>query len=250
MDSGKLMHDICVLVTRPKRQAYSLCELIHKQGGKTMLLPTIEIIDPLDKGEMIANIHNISYFDIAIFVSANATHKVAVHWPKEPISLDIFAIGPGTAQALANYNIPLKKLPKKFSSEGLLSLPELQDVRSKKIIIFMGKGGKQLLPGILRQRGAEVTTTICYRRQCPQRQIFEPLPVNIITSTSSESLHNLLTMTDVKILPWLLKMPLLVISRDMLHAAKKFGFQKVIIAENASNEAVLNALHKWYSSFK
>ena len=247
MDSGKSMHDICVLVTRPKHQAGELCELIHKQGGKTIIFPTIEITDSPDKNKMINHIRNITHFDIAIFVSANAVHQVASYWPQKPLKLSIFAIGPGTAKALSSYGISSYEIPKTFNSEGLLDLSSLKDIVGQKVVIFMGKDGRQLLSDTLSHRGAKVTTVICYQRQCPKKRLSKSLDVNIIVSTSSESLRNLLAMTDKHVLSWLLKTPLLVISQNMLQTAKELGFQKLIMADNASNEAVLKALQKWYS---
>lgn len=85
-----------------------------------------------------------------------------------PASLRIAAIGKGSAKVLAQYGVQNVITPKqKFDSEALLELPELQAITGKRIVIFRGDGGRELLDDELARRGARYEYAECYRHQKP-----------------------------------------------------------------------------------
>ncbi len=53
-----------------------------------------------------------------------------------------------------------------FDSEAVIALPEFaaDAVRGRKVLIFRGDGGRELLADTLRERGASVEYVTCYRR--------------------------------------------------------------------------------------
>ncbi len=66
--------------------------------------------------------------------------------------------------------------------------------------------------------------------------------VNLIISTSQESLENLWRLFGNMGGEWLLHTPLLVISPAMATRAEQFGFRSIIVASGASDEAICTAL--------
>ena len=54
-----------------------------------------------------------------------------------------------------------------FDSEALLALPEMRDLAGKRVVIFRGDGGRELLGDTLIARGAIVEYAECYRRSKP-----------------------------------------------------------------------------------
>ena len=73
--------------------------------------------------------------------------------------------GPGTAAALAAVGIADVRIPETtFDSEGLLALPELADVRGKRIAIFRGEGGRDCWATRCVRAARASTTSDCYRR--------------------------------------------------------------------------------------
>jgi uroporphyrinogen-III synthase len=58
--------------------------------------------------------------------------------------------------------------PLRFDSEALLELPELTAVAGKRVIIFRGDGGREVLGDTLKARGAAIEYVTCYRRARPQ----------------------------------------------------------------------------------
>lgn len=248
------LKNLTILITRPAHQARSLCEQIEKIGGQTILLPTIEIIDPPNQKVILKAMQKLNEFDIAIFTSANAVNKIASFWPTQN-KLTIFAVGPSTAAMLLQHKIKVNYVPKNnFSSEGLLELSELNQIKNKKIALFTGAGGRTLLLDTLQHRGAMVTKIETYQRQCPTSEAMKKLPINwqnkitLVISTSSENLQNLFNLFGENYRSWLQHIPLLVISPRMADIAKNLGCKgPLLIANNSTDKAILECLRTWYA---
>ena len=139
-------------------------------------------------------------------------------------------------------------MPQSHHSEGILALPVLQNIDGVKIAIFCGENTRPLLKNALIERKAIVDEVICYRRRCPDVNVAQTLMdwqndgVNLIISTSQESLENLWRLFGNMGGEWLLHTPLLVISPAMATRAEQFGFRSIIVASGASDEAICTAL--------
>lgn len=240
------------LITRPEHQAAALCAQLTQLGGECQLLPTLHIA-PVNTRDIANAINKLQRpIDTAIFTSANAVSPIIPYWsliqPKvQPKT--VLAIGPGTAHALQQLSI-IAETPTQqpFTSEALLALPTLRNVKNQHIVIFSGEGGRTTLLDTLRQRGAFVEKIAVYRRELPT-----PLPTlpttrtfTCIISTSQESLQNLWQIAGEKDRAWLCAQQLLVISHGMALLAQHLGFiHLAIIAANASDQAIVQAIVDW-----
>lgn len=248
-----------VLVTRPAGQAERLCQLIHEAGGEPIAFPTLEIraaSDPEQARQLLAE-----RWDIMLFVSRNAVkYGVALFppaWRPEPgsergvASLSrplIGAVGRATAAALQEQGQAPELVPARgFDSEALLALPALTQVTGKRVLIVRGEGGRPMLGETLRERGAEVAFAEVYRRTLPDVDISAELSawrerLAFVTATSDEVLHNLLQMIGTADKAWLLSTPLVVISDRGGATAMQLGFRRVAVAEETSDEGLIDAL--------
>jgi uroporphyrinogen-III synthase len=187
-----------ILVTRPARQAAGFARKIAAIGGAPVIVPAIVILPPHD-GAALARVHaDLDRYDIAVFVSANAVEYGVPDRALWPARIVTFAPGPGTAQALADLGIGDVRIPATtLDSEGLLALPELAHVAGKRVVVFRGERGRDVLIEALRARGAQVDTVGCYRRAAPASGVagldeaFAHGRIDAVTITSSEGLDNL-----------------------------------------------------------
>jgi len=239
-----------ILVTRPIRQAHKLCQLISKAGGQPIHFPVIEIIEIQDKSELSSQCASLNSGDIAIFISANAVENTLPFLLKYPVSktLQLFAVGKKTATILSKKRLSVVCAPSPFNSETLLTLPALQQsaIQGKKVVIFKGEGGRELLADSLRQRGASVSTVAVYQRIQPSEPINITQVPDIITITSVQSLHHLFSMLSEK--SWLKNTPLAVLGERIAKQACQFTQAPVFIAPFASDEGLLNAILEWHKN--
>jgi len=192
-----------ILITRPARQAGGFAQKVAVLGGAPVIFPAIVILPPSDPAPLARAHAALPEYDFAIFISANAVEYGAPDPGKWPAALVAFAPGPGTAEALAAVGIGGARIPATtFDSEGLLALPELSEVRGKRVLIFRGDGGREHLGETLRTRGATVDYVACYRRakpECGAAGLTEALRegrVQAVTITSTEGLDNLWALAD------------------------------------------------------
>src|SRR5450755_2059224 len=187
-----------ILITRPARQAAGLARQIAAIGGNPVMFPAIVILPPEDRKALEQAQRELARYDFAVFVSANAVEYGIgdpAAWPPRLVAL---APGPGTAAALAAVGIGNVRLPATtMDSEGLLALPELSAVAGKRVVIFRGGGGRELLGETLVARGAIVVSVDCYRRARPGanaaglEEALRAGRVDAVSLTSSEGLDNL-----------------------------------------------------------
>lgn len=224
------MKSLNVLVTRPIHQSENLAKLIREQGGNPILFPVIEIkplqIDFLN--------YNFNEFDLAIFISANAV-KYSI-----PVNIESFAVGKATANCLKTAKFPAPP----FNTEALLEMPEMQEsaISGKKIVIFRGEGGRELLANTLKQRGANVTYINVYKRvQPPVPAWIHNIKIDLIIITSSEGLQNFMNMLDGH--AWIRNTPMVLISTRIKVVAEKLGIiAPIFVAPKASDDGLLAAI--------
>ena len=145
----KPLTGIDILVTRPAHQAGALAEKIRAAGGEPVLFPVLEILDIADPRPLLELIGRLDEFDLAIFISPNAVNKAMSLIQANraiPSGLKFAAVGQGTVAALQKFGVRSVIAPtKRFDSEALLEMAELKEVAGKRVVIFRGDGGRQLL---------------------------------------------------------------------------------------------------------
>lgn len=242
-----------ILITRPARQSAALAAKIAALGGRPVIFPAIVILPPADRAVLERAHAALSRYQYAFFVSANTVEYGVPDARRWPQTLIAFAPGPGTAQALADAGIPNVKVPHEhFDSEGLLALPELQNVQGKRVIVFRGDGGRELLGDTLRARGAHVDYVESYRRARPQSggagiaHAFAEGRIDAITVTSSEGLDNLWAIADAPTRAAWKNRPTFVPHPRIAEHARERGLHAI---ETAGGDAgLLGGLLEWFAT--
>jgi uroporphyrinogen-III synthase len=253
-----------ILNTRPAHQQAALNTLLESQGAHIISFPGIEITDCEATSFHLSLAQNIEHYHIALFVSRNAVDGAFKFLRPDqlPADLQLGVIGEGTYLALA---AQLPDLDRRlihgpissadaFNSESLLAAPNLQCVEGKNIVIFRGQQGRNLLGDELRQRGATVSYCEVYRRQLPDydadyyRRLCQNRPPTLTVFTSTEGMTNVIAAVDRQSLGILLHTPWLLISERMRESALNLGHNAtLIIARNASDEGIQQAINEWTS---
>ena len=241
------LHGLGVLVTRTAHQARELCEHIEACGGRALPYAVLEIAPPTDTAVFAALAARLEVADIAIFVSTNAVNAVREHLPQGlPGALRIAAVGGSTAASLARQGVQVDLVPAEgSSSEALLALPGLQELAGQHVLVLKGEGGRTLIEKTLTERGANVSAAPLYRRRCAAadgtrldgwREVLQ-----ILTAASNESV-DCLYHTAAAVRPWIMQLPLVVLSERNATHARELGFADVLVASEPSMAGLVAAL--------
>jgi uroporphyrinogen-III synthase len=227
-----------ILITRPAGQSETLAELIRAEAGIPIVFPVIEIRDVADVQPLVALIDRLDDFDIAIFISANAVAKamnLVLSRRAWPAAVRVATIGKGSEKALRRFGFDAIVAPAgRFDSEALLELAPLAEVAGKRVVIFRGDGGRELLGDTLAARGAVVEYAECYRRVRPDVDVAPLLKLwargelDGITVTSSEGLHNLYDMVGKLGQQWLRRTPTFAPHPRIAASARALGMERVV----------------------
>jgi uroporphyrinogen-III synthase len=250
-----------VVITRPADQADALKKQLQDVGASVIHLPLLEIksLDSQHDAEIIQKtrhaIQQLDQFHKIIFISTNAVRYALPllenNWPQWPLGLQWYGIGVATQNAL---NHELEKTGSNvaaaspsdnaMTSEALLSLPIFAELHQQRILIVQGDGGRGLLAEVFKQRGAQVETLICYRRAKPellneQWSVLDVPSIDAILISSGEALHNLLQLPDLQSCK---KALIILPSERVATIARQAGFVRCVVAMNASDVAMMDAL--------
>ena len=242
-----------MIVTRPQRQAAGLAQKLVVVGATPLLWPAIVILPPLDRTPLERAHAMLDSYDIAVFVSANAVEYGVPDPSRWPPSLRVFAPGPGTAEALAAVGLTSVRIPvTTFDSEGLLALPELQQVHGARVLIFRGQVGRELLGNTLVQRGARVDYVSCYRRAAPTsgaEGLLDALRddrAHALTLSSAEAIDNLLAAIGIEGRALLARIPAFVPHPRVAVHARAAGLPAVTTAAGGDAGLVAGLL-EWFA---
>ncbi|KTD66509.1 uroporphyrinogen-III synthase [Legionella santicrucis] len=236
-----------ILNTRPLGQAHKLTQSIRTLGGIAIELPALEIhASPSNWVSLLPDLNNV---DHAIFISTNAVHycftqlnQLHMNWPT---SIQVIAIGQGTAASLQKLNIQVSAIPEFPNSEHLLSLETLQHLEKQNVLLFKGNEGRPLIEEQLVQKGANLVILKVYQRVMPKlsplfvQSIWRDDLVDIILLTSEQSLLNLFKLFNKEAHDWLKNKTWVVISERLAQIASSLGINKITISHPSQ---VLNTL--------
>ena len=235
-----------VLVTRSEPGATQLVQALRQAGYSAVACQLLHIA-PISSDALRATLAELDRVDIAIFVSGHAVQfgldLIDSVWPVRP-SLTWLAVGEATAAALARRGITAFA-PERESSEGILALPQLDQVAGRRVLLCSGRDGRGLLANELVARGAEVIRLEVYRR--------EPVPIE----TAAARLRGLGAIASVEISSaaaarvfasvWRAagrdrELPVVVPSKRLATDLMALGFPRAIVADGAGAAAVTVAL--------
>jgi uroporphyrinogen-III synthase len=137
---------------------------------------------------------------------------------------------------------------KKASSEGLLEMPELQDINDKKVVIFRGSAGREMLRQELIERGANVEYCDVYRRVINRDQLqlayLELSEIDFLIAHSGELLEAMGPLKDLERFINGNSFSVIVPSQRVAEIAYDLGYGSVLVADNALPESIYAVLQQ------
>lgn len=255
MTAGSLS-GLTVLVTRPQGLGENLVQTIESRGGEAVFVPAIAI-EPLypDTSEL-ADLATLPAGGLVVFASRNAVAWGARYLPQPRPR--VAAIGPSTANALAELGLTPDIRPLGFTTEHLLQQPELENLAGVRVFIIRGEGGRETLSTGLRSRGARVRYLDVYRRvPAPldagrRKELLARWTaggVQVYTATSGDIFRNLCTILGPEGEPLLRTTPLVTVSERVLQIAEQWGHSAArLLAQGPDDQSLADALARWHTA--
>ena len=243
-----------ILVTRARAQASGFAELLETNGAEVIQFPTIKI-HPLNLDN--TYVRTINEYDWVIFTSVNAVEIFYRRLRETGRDVRAFggtkicAVGPKTVEALNNIGIHPDFVPS--HSGGSTIAAEIEDVRSKRILLPRAKIATPALRDELRERGARVDDVPLYntvKAASENRDKIEADLLNgkidLVTFTSSSTVTNFLEMFPAHTPAALLnRVQVAVIGPETQKTAVEHGVQVNTVAKQATIESLVEAITGW-----
>jgi len=190
-----------IAITRPPSQAGPLAEQLEALGARVTALPAIRIEPSEDTAVLDAAVRELETYDWLIFTSVNGVAAFAERLTAGGRTWDdrgrarVAAIGPATAEALAEQGVQADLVPQEFVAEALADA--LGNVAGQRILLPRADIAREMLARELLVRGAAISEVAAYRTVvepiAPEllRAVLEGDRVDAITFTSSSTVRGL-----------------------------------------------------------
>ena len=188
-----------VVVTRARAQSSSLLARLRELGADTVEIPAIRIDEPSDGGAALRGaVDRLASYDWVVVTSPNGARRLLAECRDARVfgGAKIAAIGPGTADALAEGNIAADLVPDRFVAEGLL---EVFDGGPGRVLLPRAAEARDVLPEGLRDKGWDVDVVEAYRTvqgRPSDDDLARVAAADIVTFTSSSTVRNFLAVCD------------------------------------------------------
>jgi uroporphyrinogen III methyltransferase/synthase len=251
-----------IVVTRAAEQATGLLARLRELGAEPIACPAIAIAPPADYGPLDAAIERLAGYDWLIVTSANGVRALvermaALGRDTAPLkNVAIGAIGPATADALAEYGLEARFMPTEYVAEAILD--QIGDVVGRRVLLPRADIAREALAAGLRQRGATVDEVAAYSTVpgAGAPALAERLcagTVDAITFTSSSTVRYLLAGLEDAGLPradaivLLAGVAVVCIGPITAATAREAGLRVDATAREYTVEGMLEALIEWFT---
>jgi uroporphyrinogen-III synthase len=238
-----------VLVTRPIDKATVLAERLAQLEAVNQVIAAPLVSFTANPKQTLQKQLTLFQPEIIIFVSVPSVNFAFEFCPQSlwPEGAHYLAVGNATAEQLKSQKIKQISVPEKHDSEHLLTLDLLQNIENKNILIIRGDGGRELIKETLELRGARVEYAEVYQRCWSTLPLdtadqWKNQQINCIVITSNEMLNRFHQLTTNDNNYWC-KQLIIVVSKRIEQSAQALGYQQIIIADGASEQAIINAIN-------
>ncbi len=245
-----------ILVTRPQQRAQGLIKALDAKQASVLLFPTLSI-QAIDQPEKLqTQFENIHTIDWLFFISPNAVEHampaILKHHSLHDLPCQWGAVGAGTKDALLHYGVRDVTYPiDDVGANALLNALQTYDLKNKKCMVLKGNSGNEQLETGLHEYGATVIDVVCYQRvrtqdnPHPLAKAINEQRIDIIIITSGDALKALHALLPSPMQTLLADIPLLVISERIEKIAQSLGFHRIMLARDASDDAVVACIDTW-----
>ena len=245
-----------IVVTRTREQASQLSRQLLELGAEVLEIPTIKIVPPDEKQDLIDAILELNAYDWLIFTSPNGVATFFDYFFKTFDDLRdiggvrIAAIGPGTAAKLRELHLKVDLMPEEYLTKKIVSAFQgYESIENLRMCLLRAQVANRDLPRLLEEAGAIVDDIACYKtvpetedRNGAAARLLE-VGADWITFTSSSTVENFHARFDLpKLLQQFPKTQLTSIGPETSKALSALGLKPSVEAKEHTIPGLVTAL--------
>ncbi len=179
MSAGAPLLGKRVLITRPAGQAERFAHALREAGAEPIVAPTIAIGQPDDARAARESLARLRDYDWIVFTSRNGVDAVVALADEHGDRLDrapggpfasarrfgpakVAAIGPKTAEALAERGVRVDLIPAAFVGEAAAAELLARTAPGARVLLYRAQDGRETIPDVLREHGRTVDVVAAY----------------------------------------------------------------------------------------
>jgi uroporphyrinogen III methyltransferase/synthase len=249
-----------IVVTRAAAQAQRFTELLEAAGARVLAAPAIVIGPPPSWEPLDAALDALDTFTWVIFTSVNGVAMVdrrltarRLAWPVLA-GRRVAAIGPATADALAEHGVRADLVPGEYRAEGLLERLRGVVTPADRVLLPRAAQTRDVLVTGLRRLGAQVTEVPAYatrRAEAGAARLREALAsgtIDAVTFTSSSTARNFAELfTEDERRAWLGRVTVASIGPITAATAAEYGLTTDVMPGEYTIPALARALAEHFA---
>jgi len=249
------------VVTRPRDQAGSFVEALRDQGARVLLAPAISLHPPRSWAALDRALGRLDGYDALIFTSANGVARFFARLRDRTIDLrdlkgiEVIAIGPATAAAVEERGLRVAAVPEDYRAEGIIEILRQRNLRGARILIPRAEVARDVLPRMLRRRGAEVEVAPVYRA-VPSRAGLSEIRralrrgrLDLLTFTSSSTVTSFTRMfREAGEAKRIKGVPVAAIGPITAATARRERFRVAVVPRVSTAPDLVRAIVRWFRS--
>ncbi|HWR37195.1 MAG TPA: uroporphyrinogen-III synthase [Clostridia bacterium] len=200
-----------IVVSRAKKQASALTDLLRAEGADVTEIPFIEIRAPRSLKPLNDALKVLSEYDWLILTSVNGVDALVERMQKLNVSmrelahLRIAAIGPATRAAIEKHGLRVAVTPKEYVAEAVVDALA-EKVKGKRVLLCRAKVARDVIPRELRRAGAYLDVVEAYETVIPSSSrtrlratLADPKRrPHVMTFSSSSTVRNYVALLGIR----------------------------------------------------
>jgi uroporphyrinogen III methyltransferase/synthase len=249
-----------IVVTRAAAQAQRFVQLLEEAGARVVQAPTIAIESPPSWEPLDAARAALDTFTWVIFTSVNGVLMLDKRLTARGLAWAavgrkrVAAIGPATAEALAEHGVRVEVVPREFRAEALVERLRGELGPGDRVLLPRAKETRDVLVVELRRLGAAVSEVPAYQTRRVEngverlRGALASGVVDAVTFTSSSTARNFAELfSEAERLAWRGRVAVASIGPVTAATAAEYGLATDVMPSEYTIPALARAIADYFS---
>jgi uroporphyrinogen III methyltransferase / synthase len=249
-----------IVITRARAQAQRFAQLLEAAGARVLQAPTIVIEPPASWELLDTALGALESFTWVVFTSVNGVAMVDRRLSARGLAWTaisrkrVAAIGPATAEALAEHGVRVELVPTEYRAEGLVEGLRRVLGPGDRVLLPRAKETRDVLVVELRRLGVAVTEVPAYQTRRIEdgvarlREALASGSVDAVTFTSSSTARNFAEQfSDDERSAWRGRIAVASIGPITAATAAEYGLSTDVMPSEYTIPALARALADYFS---